>query len=73
MPLSFPLLGRSDSQVGEPHYADDSDLQESISEELYNRFLGGVDEIKALRQTLSQKSHGKKFIHILCWMRKFFC
>ncbi|RUS91799.1 hypothetical protein EGW08_000370, partial [Elysia chlorotica] len=60
MPSSNIYWGPSDSQVGEPHFADDGDLQESISEELYNKFLGGVDEIQALGQSLRKKSRDVK-------------
>ncbi|GFO21325.1 tudor domain containing 6-like protein [Plakobranchus ocellatus] len=47
--------GRSDSQVGEPHQAHDSDLQESISEELSSRCLSNMDEKAALQQALRVK------------------
>ncbi|GFS22224.1 hypothetical protein ElyMa_003358300 [Elysia marginata] len=49
------LWGRSDSQVGQPHYADESDLQESISEELNKKSLGQVNEMEALGQSLNKK------------------
>ena len=56
--------GRSDSQVGEPHYADDNDLQESISEELYNRFPGEVDDMRLFKHSWSHETQGKNVFRL---------